>query len=228
MELNENLDKSVQYTRMLGRDSGNLLILIIINLIPIVNFITLGYAWEIIKRTPGSSELPPLRNFVDLWIKGLKLIIASIILMIIPLIIMAVTGGLFALSAFGLFSMTNPDLMTGIGEAKNVGMFAGTIVGIILSLIFGLFVSMALVHMIKHDDFGKIFAFGEVSNLISTIGGSKYFLWFIVIFVMCIVVAVIGMIPFGIGYLLSQIAGVFLIVFAARSAGMIYEEGVAI
>ena len=222
MELNENLNDAVGYTRKLTKDAGNLIILIIINLIPILNFITLGYAWEVIKRTPESPELPPLRNYVDLWINGLKMVIASIIILIIPIIILVASGAIFMISVFGI--MGGSDIM-GIAA---IGAGIGIVIGIILAFIFGIFLQMALVHMVRNNSFGKAFALGEVMNKISTIGISKYLLWFIVIFVMWVILTAIGSIPYGIGYVIAQILGVFFVVFRARSAALLYQEGDAI
>jgi len=222
MELNENLSQSVEYTKTLGKNSGNLLILIIINLIPIVNFITLGYAWEVIKRTPESSELPPLKGYVDLWIKGLKMVVASIIILIIPIIVLMASGAIFMISVFGI--MGGSDVM---GMAA-IGAMIGIVIGIILAFIFGIFLQMALVHMVRNNSIGKAFAFGEVMNKISTIGISKYLLWFIIIFVLWVILTAIGTIPYGIGYIIAQIIGVFFVVFRARSATLIYQEGDAI
>ena len=222
MELNENLNDSVGYTKKLTKDAGNLIILIIINLIPILNFITLGYAWEVIKRTPESQDLPPLRNYVGLWINGLKMVIASIIILIIPIIVLIASGAIFMVSIFGI--MGGSDVM-GIAA---IGAIVGIVVGIILAFIFGIFLQMALVHMVRNNSFGKAFAFGQVMSKISTIGVSKYLLWFIIIFVLWVILTAIGGIPYGIGYVLAQIIGVFFVVFRARSAALIYQEGEAI
>jgi len=63
LKLDKNLTDSINYTQILFTDLGRLLILIILDIIPIVNLIVLGYVSRVIKEHPDSKELPPLENY---------------------------------------------------------------------------------------------------------------------------------------------------------------------
>ena len=81
MQLEKNLTDSINYTRLLFTNVGRLLLLIILDLIPIVNLIVLGYMSRVIKEPQDSKELPPLEGYLGLWIQGLKIAVAVIIYM---------------------------------------------------------------------------------------------------------------------------------------------------
>jgi len=60
-------------------DIGRLILLIVLNIVPIVNFIVVGYAVKVVRETPSSNEPPALRGYVEMWIQGLKVTVAAII-----------------------------------------------------------------------------------------------------------------------------------------------------
>jgi len=197
LKLEVNLTDSIDYTKMLFNDLGRLLILIILDIIPIVNFIVAGYAANVIKQSKDSKELPPLTNYVDLWIQGLKIVVASIIIMIIPIILIGPSVVLFVIAAW---------------------------IGVLLAFFLSIILGMAIVNMVKHGSFGKAFAFGEILNIIGKIGWGSYIVWLIVIFIISVIISAIGGIPV-IGWLLSLILGPLFAVFVARSASLTYLEG---
>jgi hypothetical protein len=82
--------------------------------------------------------------------------------------------------------------------------------------------TMGIVHMIKNDQFGKAFAFKEITETIGRVGWGKYILWLIIIFVIGAIFGAIGNIPW-IGWLISLILTPPYVVFISRSAGLIYE-----
>ncbi|MEM2920944.1 MAG: zinc ribbon domain-containing protein, partial [Candidatus Bathyarchaeia archaeon] len=92
------------------------------------------------------------------------------------------------------------------------------------AFIIAIILSMAIVHMVKHESIGKAFAAGEVFQIIGRIGWGKYILWLLVIFIGILVLSAIGSIPM-VGWLISLIVGPPFAVLVARSAGTIYQEG---
>jgi ribosomal protein L40E len=202
MDISSIFSDAFDYARKMFADLGRLAILIVLDVIPVVNFIVVGYAAKVVKETP-SKELPALKDYVDMWVQGLKIVVASIIWMIIPIILIAVGFGL----AFFIFPIV-------IG-----------VVGVILAFCIAIILCMSIVHMVKQNSFGKAFAAGEVLDIIRRIGWSKYILWLIAIFVIGLVIAAIGAIPW-VGWLISLIIGPLFAVFAARSASLIYSEAV--
>jgi len=62
MKLEDNLKDSYNYATKLFKDVGRLIILIILNIIPIVNFIVSGYFARVIRESPRSDAPPPLEK----------------------------------------------------------------------------------------------------------------------------------------------------------------------
>ncbi len=212
MDVSSIFSEAFDYTRKLSADLGRLLILIVLDIIPIVNLVVAGYASKVVKESPSSKEPPALRGYVEMWIQGLKVAVAAAIWMIVPIILL-VLG--FGLGAMGLGRNFRPIL--------GAGILIG-ILGIIAAFIIAIILSMATVHMIKHDRFGKAFAVGEIIDIIGRIGWGKYILWLVIIFAGVLVLSGIGSIP-AIGWLLSLIVGPPFAVLVARTAATIYQEG---
>ena len=217
MKLDVNLTESIDYTKMLFADLGRLLILVILDIIPIVNFVVLGYLGNVIKEPRDSKQLPPLDNYFELWIQGLKIFVASIVFMIIPLILAIPFIFLVALAWISI-----PFLAT-------VGWFLAivlVIVGVLLAFFLAIILVMAIVNMLKKDSFSKAFAFGEIFDVIGEVGWGTYILWLLIIFVCSIIVAGIGAIPV-IGWILSLLIAPIFGVFVAYSASLVYSEATA-
>lgn len=214
MKLDVNLTDSINYTKLLFNDLGRLLILAILDIIPIVNLVVLGYLGNVIKQPKDSNQLPPLTNYFDLWIQGLKIVVASVIFMIIPIVLIGPFAFLLVLSWVSV-----PILPTVSGFLAVLLL----IVGVLLAFFLSIILAMAIVNMIKKDRFSKAFAFGEILDLIGKIGWGTYILWLIVIFICSMIVAGIGGIPV-IGWILSLLIAPVFGVFVARSASLTYLE----
>ena len=220
MSLSENLSHSFGYARTFASDIGRYVIVLILGFIPIVNLIVEGYGARIIRSTPETNEPPKLERYTDMFIDGLKIAVAVIIYMIIPIIlIVAGAGGIYAgMSGFGSSIMTGILALTGVGAVLLV-------VGIVLVFILLIFSAMGIAHMLKTNHFGKAFAFGEIKQTIDRIGWGRYVAWLLVIFLISVVVgAVVGAIP-AIGWLISLIVAPFLLTFYFRSIGLMYNQG---
>jgi hypothetical protein len=213
LKLDVNLTEAIDYTKMLFDDLGRLLILVILDIIPIVNFVVLGYLGNVVKESRDSEQLPPLDNYFALWIQGLEIFVASFVFMIIPLILAIPFISLVVISAW----VSVPAL---VGWALAIVLL---IVGALLAFFLAIILAMAIVNMLKKDDFGKAFAFGEIFDIIGKVGWGTYILWLLVIFICSIIVAAIGSIPL-IGWILSLLIAPVFGVFVARSASLVYSE----
>ena len=152
---------------------------------------------------------------MEMWIQGLKIVVAAIIWMIVPMILMAIGFGFAGWSAV---------MGGGLGYPAMFGAWIVIgVIGVAIAFLLAIIMCMAIVHMIKHNRFGKAFAIGEILDIIKRIGWGKYIRWLIVIFVIALVISAIGNIPL-IGWLISLIIGPLFTVFAARSASLIYSE----
>jgi hypothetical protein len=220
LDLGKNIQSAFDFAKKMTEDVGRWIVLLIISIIPIVNLITIGYAARVVKETPGSKSPPKLEGYGDLWISGLKVLIAGIIYMIIPMIILVAGAAAF----WG-------SLMTGgLGGPRwtmwPMAGFAGimTIIGIIVAFLIAIIAFMGIAHMIKTDKFGKAFAFGEIFDIIKKIGWGDYIIWLIVIFIIFIIYGAIGNIPV-IGWLIAAVLAPAFVVFIARSIGITYNAG---
>jgi len=216
LDLSQIVGNSFEYAKKLFSDLGRLAILIVLDIIPIVNLIVLGYMTRVAKETPMSLEPPPLRDYGDMFIQGLKVAIAVFLYMLVPVIIIVLGAGTFIFGAFGM------EMFPLAFGALGVGLF---IVGIILAFAIAIIMAMAIVHMVKNNSFGKAFAVGEILGIIGKIGWGKYILWLIIMFVIAVIVGAIGSIP-AIGWIISLIIAPIFGVFVWRSAALIYSEAV--
>ena len=220
LNLSENLSNSFDYAKKLFSDGGRLIILIILDIIPLVNWIVIGYAARVLRETPGTDTPPKLEKYGDMFVDGAKIFFASLIYMIIPaILIFAVVGSFIASSFFG-------------GEALGPGMlfFGGTglvlvLVAMILAFFLLLILGVGIAHMIKTRSFGKAFAFGEILSIIRGIGWGRYIGWAVVTVIIVIVVGgIAGAIPI-LGWIISAIIAPILTAFVFRSLGLLYNEG---
>lgn len=214
MDISQIIGDSFEYAKKLFSDLGRLIILVVLNIIPIVNLIVVGYQTRVIKETPASREPPPLRDYGDLFIQGLKVTIAVFLYMLVPMV-------LISLGAFGFF-MPMMKIPSFLPAVMGIGLLA---VGTLLAFCIAIIAAMAIVHMLKNNSFGKAFAVGEILQIIGKIGWGKYIIWLIIMFVISLVVGALGSIPL-IGWLLSLIISPVLGVFTMRSAALIYSEAV--
>lgn len=216
MNLAENLSNSFNYTKKLFTDAGRLIILIILDVIPIANWIVVGYAARILKESPGLDAPPKLENYGELIVSGAKVFFASLIYMIIPTALI-VTGGFSIFSA--VFSGEAPKILLG---GTGLGL---VFVGIILALAALVILGVGIAHMIRTGKFGKAFAFREIFSIIRGIGWGRYLGWIVlVIIITAILGGITGSIPF-VGWLVSTIISPALMVFIFRSIGLLYNDG---
>lgn len=220
MNLTENLSNSFEFAKRLLSDGGRLIILIVLDIIPIVNWIVVGYAARVLRESPGTEVPPKLERYGEMFVDGAKVFFASLIYMLIPIILIA-TGGasLFA----GLLSMQGsvvvPSVM--LGGAGAVLLLVGVLSAIILLLLL----AVGMAHMLKTGKFGKAFAFGEIIGIIRSIGWGKYIGWIVVLVIITIVLGgVAGLIPY-VGWVISAVISPILSVFVFRSLGLLYNDG---
>jgi len=220
LNLTENLSNSFEFAKRLLSDGGRLIILIVLDIIPIVNWIVVGYAARVLRESPGTEVPPKLERYGEMFVDGAKVFFASLIYMLIPIILIA-TGGasLFA----GLLSMQGsvvvPSVM--LGGAGAVLLLVGVLSAIILLLLL----AVGMAHMLKTGKFGKAFAFGEIIGIIRSIGWGKYIGWIVVLVIITIVLGgVAGLIPY-VGWVISAVISPILSVFVFRSLGLLYNDG---
>lgn len=225
MDISDNFSDSFDYARKLLSDGGRLIILIILDIIPIVNWIVLGYASRVLKEAPGGKNPPKLEEYGNLFIDGAKVFFASLIYMIIPLAFMGAGIASFVFAMFmggGVILGTPRPFGTGgmifLGGTGLILLLVGAILAFLALIVLG----AAIAHMIKKGKFGKAFAFGEILDVIRNIGWGKYLAWVILVAIIAVIVgALVGAIPF-VGWLIEVIIAPALAVFFFRSLGLLY------
>ncbi len=220
MNLSENLSNSFEFAKRLLSDGGRLIILIVLDIIPIVNWIVIGYAARVLKESPGPGTPPKLEKYGEMFVDGAKVTFASLIYMLVPVILIATgASSLFA----GMLSLQG-------GFAAPSVMLGGTgvillLVGILLGIILLVLLAAGMAHMLKTGKFGKAFAFGEILRIIRGIGWGKYIAWIVVLVIISMIIGgVAGLIPY-VGWVISAIISPILSVFIFRSLGLLYNEG---
>ncbi|MEM0268172.1 MAG: DUF4013 domain-containing protein [Candidatus Korarchaeum sp.] len=208
MELSENLNRAASFTGKLFSDIGNLILLIVINLIPLVNFIFTGYMAKIIRESP--EDPPKLSDYGKLFVDGLLIFIAALIYALIPALIMMVGG----------IGLTLPRESYG-GVMSSLIFTPFLIIGLILLFAFMFMGVIAIGNMVRTGNFSKIFAFSENWGLIERIGFARYLIWLVIMFVILLIIGAIGSVIPWVG---GAIAGVFFGVFFGKSLALILDE----
>lgn len=219
MDIGKNLGDAYQYAVKLFSDAGRLLVLVVLSIIPIVNFITLGYLARVIRETPSRGDPPKLEDYGDMWVEGLKIVVALIIYAIIPAVLIGLAAGpLIVAGLFGYFGWGAFPFF-----AVGAVMIILIIVGVILAFFIAIIATMGITHMVKKKSFGKAFAFGEITGIIGRVGWGSFILWVIIIYVISWIYGLVVAIPV-IGWLIGLVLLPVFGAFVARSAGLVYAE----
>ncbi|MGC8935984.1 MAG: DUF4013 domain-containing protein [Candidatus Methanomethylicaceae archaeon] len=195
----------------------------IVSIIPVINLIAIGYYGRVIKDKSESKTPPILHGFWDLFVDGLKAITAGLI-WAIPVII------LFLVTFIPVFRALRWEHMMTYATQPMILLRVASFILVLLTFVVAFLISIVagigIVHMFKTDSFGKAFAVGEIITIINKIGLMRYLFWLIVAVVLGMVVSVFGMIPM-IGWIISDLLGILLLIFLARSIGLMYDYAVA-
>jgi hypothetical protein len=190
----------------------------ILSIIPIVNFISFGYEFKVMKNSinlkPG---MPEWKGFTDLFVKGIIVFVIALLYMIIPLIIFGAIAGFSTLSyAMGGFANPYSVILT---------ILPALFIGGILILIVGFILPMAIAMYAKSDNFGDSFKFGEILNRIKSIFG-EYLVSYIIIVILGFILGLLMLIPF-IGWLIGLFGTFYLGVLSFNMFGELYTKSKA-
>ncbi|MEW6183325.1 MAG: DUF4013 domain-containing protein [Bacillota bacterium] len=164
----------------------------VLNMIPIVNFLSMGYLLQLAHDAVNEKgEMPTWENWGEKFVNGFLVFIACFVYMLIPIIVMMATGGL------GSFQDGYSGLFAG-------GMALATLV----ALIIGFFVPMALTHYAATGSFAAAFSFGTIFSYIGKVFGS-YILAYILVIALGIVLMFLSVIPL-LGVIISILGGFYI------------------
>ncbi|MDD3753405.1 MAG: DUF4013 domain-containing protein [Methanobacterium sp.] len=224
MEIGEIISDSVKYPTS---DWTKIIILAVILIIPIVNFIGIGYVIRIMKGTlAGLDDLPDFDEVGELFIDGLKLLVVGIVYAIPIWIISAILGAIIGL----LSPASTVTYMDTTSTALFATMIASYAAVFVAAIIVGLIEIVAILNMAYYDgDLGAAFRFSDILNYISTIGWGKYIITYIVIALICAVImavaGLVGVILIGIGLIITMpLAMSFCYMFGARAITTLFSD----
>ncbi|MEW6726591.1 MAG: DUF4013 domain-containing protein [Bacillota bacterium] len=188
---------------------GNLVKVIIgavLNLIPIVNFLCLGYFIEVMANAfREKHEMPAWENWGDKFVKGMVVLVISFVYMLIPAIILGIGGGI------------DSALSSDLSGASLLGLLCLPAVWFILP--------MALAHYAATGGFSRAFSLGTVFTYIGAAFGSYLgaYLFSIVLFIGLMLLNVIPVI----GWLICIFGGFYAGCVLAFLFGEAYRKAVA-
>ena len=181
-------------------DIKKLLIYIALSIIPIVNFMSLGYLLDTAEESmKKKKDLPEWQDFARLFVEGVKGFIIGIIYMI-PIFIL---GAL----VFKSVAMSFLNFDTAFLVQNLALMGTSVIILALIALLIGYFSLGALMRYSKLRNMKEAFNFKAISKKVFT---AKYFVaWFIGLVIFVLVSAVFSLIPV-IGQILGgAIGGIF-------------------
>ncbi|AMD17324.1 hypothetical protein TL18_04365 [Methanobrevibacter sp. YE315] len=197
-----------------GIDNSILMLLAI--LVSIVFALILsGYGLQVIKKgIQHSNEIPdidPVTNLVD----GIKVLIIGIVYYIIPVIIAMILGVFSGLVGAGL-------------NHTGVGIGVGTILAIIVVIIFSILEIVAIAKFADTGNMGDAFSFGQIFEDAKRIGILNIILFviiaLIIILILSFILGLLAIIPY-IGFIIGMILlGGFIVLFYNKGIGLLYAS----
>ncbi|NPV90804.1 MAG: DUF4013 domain-containing protein [Firmicutes bacterium] len=177
----------------------------VLNLIPIVNFLSMGYLLELTGNViQGREDLPAWEDWGGKFIKGLMVAVIAFIYMFIPMLVMMLGGGAAAFA----------------GSAGGSIFFA--LIGFLLCLVVWFILPMALTNFAATGNFGSAFAFGEIFGMITGALG-QYLTVFGISIAGGFVLGIIGMIPL-LGWIVLLLGGFYIGLVICFLLGQVYRS----
>jgi hypothetical protein len=226
-----DVGKSIGYVFEDKKWTDKLLIGMLVSIVPIVNFALFGWVVDIMKNVSQRQPdpMPAWENFGDKFVKGLMLVVVSLIYMLPALVIGCVAIGLPSLSG-GLRD---------IGEREWLRMFLGTFTLSLCAIsIYGLLISFLMpaisLNFARKGTFAACFEFGEIWRIMSRNLGDYIVSWLIIIvvsigvsFVIGIAGTVLAFIPclgWILAWILFGVSGVYIAAVFGHLFGQIGSE----
>lgn len=177
----------------------------ILSVIPIINFISLGYIYQLMSNIINErQEMPEWGNFGEKFVRGFMVLIIGFIYMLIPLIVGAITGGGAAFRG-------------GLGL-----LLGGFFISFIIAIVIGFLLPMALAHYVSTESFASAFDLKTIFSYISS-NINNYLIAYVVIIVLCIILGIVSAIPV-IGWIISILGGFYIACTACFLFGEIYRN----
>ncbi|MEM7820299.1 MAG: DUF4013 domain-containing protein [Candidatus Aenigmatarchaeota archaeon] len=199
------------------QDFKSLVIGIVIMLIPIVNFIGIGYLLNCAKSAVRRDyKLPVWGNWLDLFINGIVALVIGIIYMIPAMIVFALTIGFTILSG-NYSALMGGNVTTLIPMLATAGI--GMLVTVVVGIIFWLLGSAAIVRYAEKGNFGAAFELRAIAKKAFT--GAYFAAWLVGTIYALVLGAILSFIPFLGSAIASFICGVTMMTLIAEAYGKV-------
>ncbi|ABL79193.1 DUF4013 domain-containing protein [Thermofilum pendens] len=199
------ISKSIDFSGKLIKDPGNLLLLIVLSIVPIINFIVIGYFVYVVRHDLEEPPKLDTSKLGDYFVEGLKVFLASLIILV-PVLILGVLAGLVAGLAYPLGAF--PFYFH---RAFVLALFI-PVLFVALAIAFIAVPLLAIV--MRTGDLSKILAFQEALSLIQSYGLVDYAVLFLVL-------VVVGFLPYYVHWLLGAILAPFIYAFTFKALSLL-------
>jgi hypothetical protein len=222
MDYGNMVSDAFEYTReaLVGKWMRWLL-LTIVTIIPIVNFISMGYMMEIYR---GAKPAPELENWGTLFVDGLKLFIVMLIYMIPVLVILAIFGGIGFL---GMIASGDASGDPTLAAGAIASLMGGIFIALIVALLIGIIATIGVIRFTRTGSFSEAFNFSAILETIGKIGWVDYIIALVILFIVAavvqFVVGLLSVIPI-LGWIIGFFIASALVVFEARYMTLLYDS----
>jgi hypothetical protein len=187
-----------------------------------------GYFIRIIKSSvAGVVGLPEFNSWVGMMIDGIKFFLVNAVYLI-PAILLIGFGAVLT-SNLGIIGSNPSSFPVDLILASGIwGLVAILYTVIIIPLLL-----MAIVNMVYNDgEFSAAFRFREILSKISSIGGIRLIVWYIMTGIIFVIIAFIGIFLFAILFVNPIIGQIlillvlfpYLLMYFARSVALFYKS----
>ncbi len=178
-------------------DIKKLVIGILLSLVPIVDFIALGYelrsAKSIVAKKP-KYDLPEWNDWGDLFVKGVLAIVIGMLYLLLPMIVLVALLG------------------SSISDVESMSSLSGMAV---VSVLVSYFMFGAVINFVIKDKFRAAFEFKEIWKRVTT---GKYFLaWLVAVVYVIAVSSLLSFVPYVGVAVASFITGITAITLVAEA-----------
>ncbi|MDD4767535.1 MAG: DUF4013 domain-containing protein [Desulfotomaculaceae bacterium] len=186
----------------------------VLQLIPIINFFSMGYVVECYEKGAlRREEMPEWTDWGNKFVNGLLIFVISFVYLLIPIL---------------LFGSSLVSMVTNPWYGISGGMM---LLGIIVFLVFAFSLPMAIANFAAKKNFAAAFEFGYIFKLIGSSLGSYIgaFLLYIVAAIICMIIAMIPVIGWiaiiFIGFYLGCVAGFLFGSVYGKAGGAAFAGG---
>ncbi|MGE5398059.1 MAG: DUF4013 domain-containing protein [Chitinophagales bacterium] len=185
----------------------------LINIVPFVNLISVGYALESMRAgIDGQQVLPEWDNWGERFVNGLMVAVISLIYMLVPMAIIVV----------GTLLGSAGSAMTGSGMAGLAAFGTTSLIGTLVALVIGFFLPMAIANYVAQGNFGAAFEFGVIWNRIKSVM-NDYIITFVIYIVAFFILGLLNVIPI-LGFIIMLLGSFYLLTVFNNIFGQLYRS----